>query len=312
MKILTTMDVSAAHERMFGRKLSIYALLAEPDGTMLVGCGLWDRERMLHTNAVKDVTPGLVLRIDLATRNIIGVGRPLANIVYPVVRAPLKGVFVGCRTGAMYLLDDQLGAHRIGSFGGGVYGVAHLPQLDRFFIGGRDGTLGMFGPDFLPERVTRVSDDRVWNLCPDPDGRHLWASSYNGRLFKINAAEGSVTWQADLAAGVVTLIANLSNGLRAVGCMGRSVKLFHDTELVRSIPVPSPVCFVMDLPTSNRLLATGYRGELWVFDRDGAMTDSFVLDTRENNPVWIVQPFGDGDRVAAGWANGVVRVLDLS
>jgi outer membrane protein assembly factor BamB len=315
MRVIRNIDVSGAHELRVGRKLSLYSLLTEDGGSrFLVGCGVWDRERMSHTNAVKDETPGVVLAINRNGR-ILARSELLANIVYPLVRLPWGGVFVGCRTGAMYVLDPAsplCAMEEKGTLGGGIYGVASMQSGALFLLGTRDGFLHGFEAPWQHVFSMRVSDDRLWNLCMDPDCVHVWASSYNGKLFCINLITQEIAWEQHLGAGAVTYIASLQSGMMAVGCMARCVKLFRGTEEVMSITVPSPVCFVQDLPVQWRFLATGYRGEIWVFDDNGKCVDEFTLDSRENNPIWIAQPVESPTRIAFAWANGVIRIIDLS
>ncbi len=313
MKIIDSLDINALNRDALGTTVSIYSLLPVAGGGFLVGCGLWDRENMPHSNAVKDATSGIVLRVDSAGK-ILVTSFKLANIVYPLIPGPWGGMFVGCRTGAAYLMDENLQVRPLGVFGRGVYGVAVCPPLDRFLVGGRDGTLYVFsrGCESVPvlERTHPVSDDRLWNLCLDHDPRFVWASSYNGKLFRVDVATGATVLSMHLGAAATTLIETLSNGLLAVGCMGKCIKLLRRDSVVGSIPVESPVCFVADLPDRGQFLATGYRGQIWIFDYDGTLVDSMEADSRENNPVWNVQRPETGV-IAPAWANGTVRLIEL-
>lgn len=313
MKIIDCLDINALNRGALGTSVSIYSLLPVDGGGFLVGCGLWDRENMPHSNAVKDATPGIVLRVD-RTGRILVTSFKLANIVYPMIPGPWGGMFVGCRTGAAYLMDENLQVRPLGVFGRGVYGVAFCAPLDRFLVGGRDGTLYVFirGSELMPvlERTHAVSDDRLWNLCMDHDQRFVWASSYNGKLFRVEVASGATVFETHLGAAATTLIETLSNGMVAVGCMGKCIKLFRSDHVVATVPVSSPVCFVADLPDRGQFLATGYRGQIWLFDYDGKCVDSLEADSRENNPVWNVQRVGTAV-IAPAWANGTIRQLEL-
>lgn len=314
MKLLETIDVSVAHEQQYQKKLSIYALLVENRGeSFLVGCGLWDRERELHTSAVKDKTPGLVVRVN-SVGVITDISPELENIVYPTVASPWGGVFVGCRTGAMYLLDptrDGLPVKPLGYGNGGIYGVAYAVHHDWMLLGMRDGTLVAYDRKWNSVWTLSVSDDRLWNLCVDPDGEHVWASSYNRRLYRIHVGEQRVVEVRDLESGAVTFVASLSDGSLAIGCMGRCIHLFRG-DAVQRISVASPVCYISDVPRLQRFLATGYKGEVWSFAYNGTLIDTFALDSRENNPIWIGQQCGLDTQVAFAWANGVIRILDVS
>lgn len=309
MQILKELNLNAVNRETLGTSISIYSLLVA-NNSFLIGCGLWDRENMPHSNKVKNRTPGIVFDIDGQTGVIKKVTKKLANIVYPLVHGPWGSYFVGCRTGAAYLMDGDLGVRELGSFGRGVYGVAYSSSLDRFLIGGRDGRLYCLDRSWKLVALHQISDNRLWNLCLDHNDQFVWGSSYNGRLFKIHVLTGKIVCQEHLGAGATTLIAWLENGLLAVGCFGRCVKLLQGEHVVSSISVESPICFLLDLPERKQFLATGYKGQAWIFNYAGEQQDVFLLDSRENNPVWI------GDRLAGGkivlaWCNGTIRILKL-
>ncbi len=311
MKVLNEFDVNQVNRKVLGTSVSIYSLINELESqTHLIGCGLWDRENMPHSNAVKNFTPGIVFRVSNQTGAIQASSPTLNNIVYPMVPNPWGHLFVGCRTGAAYLMDQNLKVDPIGSYGTGIYGVAYSQLLDLFLIGGRNGRLYAFNSNWELVKEFQVSDDRLWNLCMDTDNQHVWSSSYNHRLFKIDLKGEQVEWQEKIGRGATTLINWLENGLLAVGCMFKSILLLYGFDVIQSIPVDSPVCFVMDLPGTGTFFATGYKGQIWRFDYAGRLVDEFILDSRENNPIWIAQPDSQNNMVFA-WANGAIRTISM-
>jgi hypothetical protein len=311
MKVLNTFDVNKINAAALGGKISIYSLLVNHDAdSMLIGCGVWDRENMPHTNPVKDATPGKVLQISSRHGAMMGQTTALQNIVYPLVRLPWGNYFVGCRTGAMYLMDDRLHVQPLGTAGGGVYGVALSPMLDRFFIGARNGNLYSYDQDWHQHDDFTIADDRLWNLCLDHDQRFVWSACYNRQLYKINLTNGQIVWQQDLGIGATTIVSRLSNGLLAVGALNFKIALLENETLQRIIPTASPVCYLMDLPAKQSFVATGYKGQIWLYDYDGKLTDEFTLDNRENNPIWIAQPQSP-ETIVFAWANGTIRIIQV-
>jgi hypothetical protein len=287
-------------------------MLFDPlDNSILIGCGLWDRENLPHSNFIKDTTPGIVCRLERESGKILEKSDPLSNIVYPLVHAPWGGYFVGCRTGAAYLMFDDMETKYIGSYGRGVYGIAYSRHLDRFIIGGRDGTLYSLGRDWLIAGKRQVADNRLWNLCLDEDEHFLWSSCYNGRIMKINIDKGRTVFKRHLGCGATTLICRLGRGRMAVGGMKGKIAILFNGLIERIIDVESPVCFIDKLPGQEIYFATGYRGQIWFFDYRGRMLDSFVLDAKKNNPIWIAQEYGPG-HFAFAWANGIIRVFRVS
>jgi outer membrane protein assembly factor BamB len=312
METILEIDINRMNQEELGSSASIYALLDEGN-TFLAGCGLWDRENMPHTRAVKDATPGVVFRVEKKTGKVVGRTEPLANIVYPLVDNPRgAGCFAGCRTGDAYLIGADLSARHLGSFGQGVYGVEYSAKLDRFLVGGRDGTLYVLDRDWQTVQTVAVADDRLWNLHMDWDDQSVWATCYNRHLYKVDILSGEIPVNMDLGAGSVTYLERLANGMMAVGCFGKKIFLLQDGRIVDEIPVESPVCFLRDLPHRGLLVATGYRGQVWVLNYQGVLQDKFLLDTKENNPVWTgTQWAGEPDRMAFAWANGIIRVLEI-
>jgi hypothetical protein len=120
----------------------------------------------------------------------------------------------------------------------------------------------------------------------------------------------NVVWFWNLGAGATTLIEKLSSGLVAIGCMRKCIKLICGERVVSTIQVESPVCFIMDLPALGQFLATGYKGQIWIFDYSGKCVDCLASDSRENNPIWIVQQLSP-EVVTPAWANGIIRHLQL-
>lgn len=311
MKVLKAFDLNRINAFMMGNKISIYSLLIdEQNDSMLVGCGIWDRENQPHTNTVKDATPGKVLRISSRHGRIMGQTVNLPNIVYPLIRLPWGHYFVGCRTGAALTMNEKLSTNQIGSFGRGIYGVLHYAKLNKFFIGGRDGKLYIFDHLWKLEKSIQIASDRLWNLCADPDHRYLWSSCYNKKLYKIDSVSGEIVWQEDLGIGATTLVCALANGQLAVGGMNFKIALLNDGVIRQTISTPSPVCFVMDLPESKSFVVTGYKGQIWLFNYQGKLIDEFVSGSRENNPIWIVQSLAPDTAVFA-WANGTIGTIQL-
>ena len=236
----------------------------------------------------------------------------LSNIVYPLVRSPWSGFFVGCRTGAAYFMDENLAVRRIGDFGGGVYGVAYSHSLDRLFIGGRDGTLFSVDKNGKTAGQWSTSANRLWNLCPEQTSdRYMLASSYNGALYKLDGATGEIVWQREFGPGATTLISRLGNGNLAVGSLKKKILLLDpDGVLIKSVPARGGVCFIQDLPELGAFYATDHDGRIWIMDHDGRGFDRFDEDVAPNNPVWTAEQF-DTRSIIAAWANSVIRVLNF-
>jgi len=310
MQVLQEFDLNALNREQIGRNVSVYSLIPEPKG-FLVGCGLWDRVNMPHSNEVKNATPGAILRVD-QQGHLIEMSPELANIVYPLTTDPWGDLFVGCRTGAFYTMDLCLSTTHRGDVGNGVYGIEHSRSLNRFIIGGRKGTLFQFDSSWKLMASTPVSADRLWNICLDWDDRFLWATSYNGFLFKIDLLNGQVVHTSHQGAGGLTYVRRLSTGELVIGCFAKQLQILQGTRLRQRIQTDSPVCFIEDLPHLGVLVATGYKGQIWVFDYNGRLLDSFLGDAKENNPIWIATRCGSPSTMAFAWANGIIRVIDLT
>lgn len=313
MKVLAEFDVNQVNQQALGARVSIYSLLAENHlgyQTFLVGCGLWDRENQPHTRQVKDATPGIVLRVN-ETGEIINQSERLDNIVYPLIERPWCGdldLFVGCRTGFAYWMDRELRAVPFLRFDQGIYGVECSNQHKAILIGTRNGSLFRLDDQSWSQIFTKVAQDRLWNLCLDKDDQLVWSSCYNGRLYLIDFFSGQVIFDQHLGAGATTLVTWLPNETLAVGCMGKKICLLRYRKVIQVIDVEDPVCFIADLPDKGLFYATGYRGQIWVFDYQGRLVDQFTLDSRENNPIWIGQTLGP-NQVVLAWANGMIRVI---
>ena len=312
MRTILEIDVNSVNREKLGSSVSTYSLLDDGD-TFLLGCGLWDRENMPHSNAIKNATPGIVLRVLKEKGEIVGKTAQLGNIVYPLIVNPSgSGYFAGCRTGDAYLVQADLTVAHLGSYGEGVYGVEYSHTLGRFLIGGRDGVLYIFDRDWQIVCTVAVSDDRLWNLHMDRDGRSVWATSYNRRLYRVDIASGEILVNMDLGAGALTYLQWLANGELAVGCFSKKIFLLCDGKVTREILVESPVCFLRNIPHCGMLVATGYRGQVWLFNYNGVLQDKFLLDTKENNPVWVgVFSASQPNQMIFAWANGIVRVMEI-
>lgn len=297
-------DIPAINSRL----ISIYAMLVEDNGLML-GCGAWDRKRQEHSMEIKNATPGMVLRVNGDGR-VVAETLPLGNIVYPLVRLTGDKLFIGCRTGAAYFMDNNLQASFLGSFGEGIYGVADKPDLGRLLLGGRNGVLSVLNSEGLLLSQFSTPANRLWNLCPDKSNKnHVWASSYNGTLYKLDILTGEIVAAREFGPGAVTLISWLSNGTLAVGSLKKKILLLNpDGRLIKPVPAQGGVCFLGDLPESQAFYATDHDGRVWILDYDGRVLDRFDQDTERNNPIWIAEAIA-GRKIVFAWANGVIRIL---
>jgi len=307
MQVQRKFNVNAVNQT----NLSIYSLLVSENTEILyIGCGLWDRENMPHTNFVKNKTPGGVFQINSRNGRIIHSTKNLENIVYPLVPSPWKGFFIGCRTGAAYHMNYDMKVQQIGSYGEGIYGVTYSPSLEQFIIGGRNGKLYCLNKQWYTLHEFLVANNRLWNLCLDYDDTYVWVSSYNKRLYKVHVPTGRIVFEENLGSGAITFSSLLSDGTLAIGSMGKKINLLKSEKVIRTIQVKSPVCFLIDIPELKYFLATGYKGQVWVFDYDGEKVDELLMEVRENNPIWIGQAIQDG-RCVLAWANGDIRMIQI-
>ena len=308
MKPTTTLNINTINNL----PLSIYSLVVRGDEhELLLGCGLWDRENMPHTNRVKNATPGIVLRVGMDDGKIITRSPELPNIVYPLVAIPGGKHFVGCRTGAAFILTDpaQLTVEHVGDFGGGVYGFAHSKSTGTFLIGGRDGTLFGLDENWQPKFTLKLANNRLWNFCLNRSEQILIAASYDKHIYAMHIDRQEVFIEQNLGGGSVTFVEMLQGGILACGCMGKTIKLLAIDEIISSFEVPDPVCFILEHPSGAGIFVTGYRGQIWLMDHVGNILDSFLLDSRENNPIWSMTIWDN--QLVAAWANGTIRFFQL-
>ena len=290
------------------RPVSIYSMLIEKDG-LLLGCGAWDRRKQEHSLEIKNATPGMIVRTDWSGR-VVAETPQLGNIVYPLIRSPWSGLFVGCRNGDAYFMDGSLKCQRIGSFGRGVYGIAFSKSLDRLLVGGRNGTLYLLNSAGTITARWPTPANRLWNLCPDVTcDRFVWASSYDGILYKLDALTGDIVLARDLGPGALTLLCWVNDNVLAAGSLKKRIYLLSRSgELVREIPTLGGVCFIGKLPDYQGFYATDYEGRVWIADYQGNVRDLFEKNVERNNPIWIVLPW-ESRRIICAWASGAISVL---
>ena len=209
-------------------------------------------------------------------------------------------------------MDQDLQVRHLGSFGLGIYGAAYSESLDRLLLGSRAGTLFVLNPGGTVHAAWPTPANRLWNLRPDkPDDRFVWASSYNGTLYKLDALTGEIVFSRNFGPGATTLISWLSSGLLAVGSLKKKVFLLDSSGgLTQTSSTLGGVCFVADLPHLEAFYVTDHDGRIWICSYKGQVLDRFELDVERNNPIWIAQ-WLDSNRIVFAWANGTIRVLSF-
>ena len=290
---------------------ALYSIIDEKNGNFLLGLGLWDRVNSPHTLEVKNRTKGQVVRVDRDDA-ILARSPDLSNIIYQLMPIDDERIFVGCRSGELLYLNNDLSIQRTIDFKStGLY--FWVRDRNKIVATMREGAVLFLNLETENAEVLQVVSPsvRMWSIIGDEE-RYI-AGSYKGDVALIENKQLTKLIKVSENPSSIWTIDNFDNKYYVGTARG---ELFaFDKNLESKVLVyrnQTSICCTAQL-NKDQIAIGDLKGGIHIVGMDGCVIhhNNPLIETPANTVWWITLDHEDC-LLRAAYSNGQMKTFRLS